>query len=51
MKKEILNQTDEKKIWNVPRIFVLNVKKTESGSVTEQTEDFASGTINTQPSE
>jgi hypothetical protein len=41
---------EKKKTWSAPKLFSLDAKKTEGGPVSSQTEDFASGTINTHPS-
>jgi hypothetical protein len=49
MKEEISDNKREKKEWNLPLLFSLDVKKTEGG-YPDQTENYASGTINTQPS-
>jgi hypothetical protein len=38
-----------KKTWITPKLKLLNIRDTKSGDFTAQTEDYASGTINTQP--
>jgi hypothetical protein len=50
MKEEISDCKNERKIWNQPVIFSLDIRKTEGGPFSYQTEDHASGTENTQPS-
>jgi hypothetical protein len=49
MKDTISINTNDKKIWNTPNIYILDTKKTQGGTKTEQTEDYASGTRNTNP--
>lgn len=50
MSEEITNNADIKKTWSVPKLIILNVSKTEGGPAESMTEDFQSGTINTNPS-
>jgi hypothetical protein len=49
MKEENANNLSEKKEWSQPVIVSLDIRKTEGGSP-DFTENYASGTINTQPS-
>jgi hypothetical protein len=49
MKEQSNKDIHSKKIWNKPTLISLNVKKTFGGPTAHQTEDYASGTINTQP--
>jgi hypothetical protein len=49
MKVASKNDVYSKKIWNKPTLMSLNIKNTLSGTAKDNTEDYASGTINTQP--
>lgn len=49
MKEIMTNGVNQKKIWNTPNICSLDARKTE-GDYAEQTEDYASGTRDTNPS-
>lgn len=41
MKEETIHINKEKKKWNLPKIVSLDVKRTEGGPVSYQTEDTA----------
>jgi hypothetical protein len=49
MEEQLINDITSKKVWNKPTLISLNVKMTLGGPSHNQTEDYASGDINTQP--
>jgi hypothetical protein len=45
MKEKKQSDIEQKKLWQKPDLYTLNIRNTEGGPYANQTEDFQSGSI------